>query len=136
MARERDVFGRKARGIFVGDIASHLDAAAQKDSRYYNFYVKADSDPYGSYLQRGVLQPLDFALVREFVDSKVKDLATRLMAGQIDIRPVRHGNQTPCSHCDYRTVCRFDWQRHEPIFLSTQTKAEVLETLTGAATHE
>ena len=136
MARERDAFGRKARGIFAGDIASHLDAAAQKDSRYYNFYVKADSDPYGSYLQRGVLQPRDFALVREFVDGKIKDLATRLMAGQIDIRPVRHGNETPCSHCDYRTVCRFDWQRHEPIFLSTKTKAEVLETLAGAAGHE
>jgi len=130
------VFRRKAKGIFVGDITPHLDAAAQKDSRYYNFYVKADGDPYGSYLQRGVLRPADFALVREFVDSKIKDLATRLTAGRIDIRPIQHSNQTPCGNCDYRTVCRFDRQLHELRFLSTKSKAEVLETLAGVTGHE
>jgi ATP-dependent helicase/nuclease subunit B len=51
-------FGYKAKGLFNGEFALHLDRNASRDSSFYNFYVTKDGGPYGSYDNRGALKPL------------------------------------------------------------------------------
>jgi ATP-dependent helicase/nuclease subunit B len=127
---------RKAKGIFSGELAPALDANAAKDSRYYNFYVKSDGEPYGHYHNRGALEPDDFHKVLAFVDTKIKELASRLVSGAIDIAPYRLNNQSPCGYCDYGGLCRFDWQINHYTYLTTHSKTEVLEAIGGEQNHD
>ena len=44
----------------------------------------------------------------QLATKRIKDIATKLDAGQIDIEPVLLGQLSPCRYCPYHSVCRFD----------------------------
>ena len=122
-------FFHKARGIFNGDYASALDAGAARDSRFYNFYVTKEGDPYGNYNRLGSLRPADFEKFLNFASSKIIDLAGGISSGEITAFPYRLGNYSPCSYCEYKPVCRFDWQINSYNQLSSLGKEQVLEQI-------
>jgi ATP-dependent helicase/nuclease subunit B len=122
-------FDYKAKGIFNGEFWERLDGEASKDSRFYNFYVTKDGQPYGSYGNRGALRPEDFEAVLRFTGKKIAELAEQIVSGRIDVRPYRLGGESPCRWCKYKSVCRFDWQVNEYNFLESLGKAEVLERI-------
>jgi ATP-dependent helicase/DNAse subunit B len=53
-------------------------------------------------------------------------LAADIMAGRIAVHPYRLGTQTACSQCDYKAVCRFDWQVNDYNFLDAKSKTDVI----------
>ena len=123
-------FSHKAKGIFNGQFASELDgAAASRWSDYYNFYVKQDGDVYGNYGSSGALKPADFEKVLSFVERKIVELAEGIVSGDIKVGPYMLGTKTPCGWCDYRAVCRFDWQVNEYNRLESMGKEEALEKM-------
>jgi len=124
-------FRHKAKGIFDGRFAGNLDSNAAKDSRFYNFYVTKDAEPYGSYNNRGALKPDDFQNVLSFAEWKIIALAGDILTGKIAIRPYRIGTASPCSYCKYKPVCRFDWQINSYNPLPSLDKREVLEKMGG-----
>ena len=133
VAKQGGKFDYKANGIFNGEFVQQLDAAGGVgDSRFYNFYVKKDGDPYGNYGSRGALRPNDFEKVLEFTEGKIVELAEEIICGRIDVRPYRLGTESACSFCDYKAVCRFDWQINEYNFLGTPGKLEALEKMRTA----
>jgi len=121
---------RKARGIFNGTYARYLDAAASKDSRFYNFFVTKEGDPYGRYNSLGALRPSDFSAFLKFCDRKIAGLAEQITSGKITASPYRLSGKSPCSNCDYKPVCRFDWQINDYNLLTSVNKAQVLEQIT------
>ena len=127
LSGKAEAFNYKAKGIFNGEFAQHLDGQAFRDSRFYNFYVTKDGAPYGSYGNRGALKPTDFRKVLEFTQMKVVRLAQEILAGKIDARPYRIGTVSPCSYCKYKSVCRFDWQINDYNPLVSVGKTAVLE---------
>jgi ATP-dependent helicase/nuclease subunit B len=129
LSQRTESFDYKAKGIFDGRFARHLDADASKDSRYYNFYVTKDDRPYGSYGNRGALKPGDFDKMLLFAEEQIVSLAIEISSGKIDITPYRLNNNSPCSYCEYKSVCRFDWQINNYNPLSSLGKKEVLERL-------
>ncbi|HVK57323.1 MAG TPA: PD-(D/E)XK nuclease family protein, partial [Candidatus Kapabacteria bacterium] len=54
------------------------------------------------------LRTEDFAANLTRSEELIRDLGERVYHGDIAIRPYKHGKQTPCEHCDYQAVCRFD----------------------------
>jgi len=124
-------FDYKAKGIFNGKFAKQLDSKAFGDSKFYNFYVTKDGRPYGSYGNRGVLKPDDYKKVLEFTEKQIVRLAKDITSGRIDIQPCRIGTESPCSFCEYGSVCRFDWQINDYNVLESLNKAHVLEKAGG-----
>ena len=126
-----DSFDYKAKGIFNGDFANELDSQASRDSKFYNFYVTKDGQPYGSYGNRGALKPNDFELLLRFAELRIVQLVQEIVSGRIDISPYRMGQESPCSNCKYKPVCRFDWQINDYNFLEPLSKSQVLERAGG-----
>jgi len=132
LSKTLEKFRHKANGIFNGQFAPNLDANAFKDSRFYNFYVTKDGEPYGSYDNRGALKPDDFDKVLEFAKTRIVRIAVEILAGKIDIRPYRIAANSPCGNCKYKSVCRFDWQINDFNPLPSLAKTEVIAKIGGA----
>ncbi len=122
-------FDYKAKGVFNGEFARELDKTASKDSKFYNFYVTKDNEPYGNYGNRGVLKPADFEKVLKFTERKIVQLAEEILSGRIDVKPYRLSGKSPCSYCKYKSVCRFDWQINDYNPLESFGKIRVLEEM-------
>jgi len=130
----KEKFTRKARGIFNGEFSQQLHREAAGESKFYNFYVTKDGQPYGNYGQRGALRPTDFETVLRFTEAKIVQLAEEIISGKIDVRPFRIGTRSPCNLCKFRAVCRFDWQINDYNLLESLDKIQVLnkiETING-----
>ena len=125
-------FERKAYGIFDGRFAELLDKTARTGPNpYYNFAKYKDGGPYSNFAKTGVLEPEQFEAVLAAVWEKIGDFADRIAAGHIDINPYRMARQSPCAYCDYRALCRFDWQINDYRPLEALSKKEVLEKIGG-----
>ncbi|MHC4395575.1 MAG: PD-(D/E)XK nuclease family protein [Planctomycetota bacterium] len=125
---KKDSFNYKARGIFSGQFFRQLDGeAALRDSKYYNFYITKDGQPYGQYGNRGALKPDDFEKVLQFTREKIVQMAEEIISGKIDVNPYKLGGKSPCSYCKYKPLCRFDWQINDYNSLVSLGKTEVLE---------
>ena len=129
MPKTTEKFPYKAKGIFSGKFAQQIDGKASKDSKFYNFYVTKDDQPYGLYHNRGVLKPADFEKVLKFAEKKIIESAGQILSGSIDVRPYRLGGKSPCSYCKYISVCRFDWQINDYKPLISLGKSRVLEMM-------
>jgi len=127
--KEAATFARKASGLFDGQFSQILDRLAEKDSRFYNFYVTKDGEPYGSYGNRGALRPDHFAMVLEVAKGMIVKMSEDILSGTISITPYRLGRKSPCSYCDYRAVCRFDWQINDYNILPSLSKTDALEEM-------
>jgi ATP-dependent helicase/nuclease subunit B len=125
----------RARGVFDGHFAESLDGQSEKGSRYYSFAWKED-EPYSDYGRKDAARPGDFAALLRFAEEKIRALGRGIVSGDIRAFPYRLGTQSPCTHCDYRPVCKFDWQLNEYRFLSAMSKAGVLAEAGGGTGDE
>jgi ATP-dependent helicase/nuclease subunit B len=127
-----DNFTRKAKGIFDGQFADalHSELSSASWDKFYNFFT-TKGQPYGHFSRSGALKPDQFAGLLEFTRTRIMRFADQITSGQIDITPYRLGNASPCNYCDYRPVCKFDWQINEYNPLAPAGKEEVLQHAGG-----
>ena len=126
-------FNHKANGIFNGRFFDKLDKkTASKNSPYYNFSISAADGQYGNYRRSGAMKPDDFKAFLNFAESKIKDLAENITKGKIDIEPFQLGNDRPCRYCQYKPICRFDWQINDYNYLKPLDKIEFLNIVGDA----
>jgi ATP-dependent helicase/nuclease subunit B len=118
---------RKAKGIFNGEFYRQLDGAVSGRSGFYNFQVSKGNGQYGDYGRSGALKPDDFEKILRFTEKKIVKLMEEILSGRIEVRPYRLNQKSPCSYCEYKAVCRFDWQINDYNNLTSVGKAEVLE---------
>ena len=129
LGQTSDGFRNKAKGLFNGQFADKLDMTSSGGwNSYYNFYQGKDG-PYGNYRNSGALKPDDFDALLAYTEKRVTQLAAELTDGKIDITPYRLGKKSPCTYCDYRALCRFDWQINEYNILDACNKEEALEKM-------
>jgi ATP-dependent helicase/nuclease subunit B len=123
-----DKFTHKAKGIFDGQFADalHSDLALGHWDKFYNFFTTKDQ-PYGHFSSSGALKPDQFKHLLEFTRTKIIQLAAQITSGCINITPYRLGTTSPCDYCDYRAVCKFDWQINDYNPLAPAGKKEVLQ---------
>jgi len=127
LPQKSDRFARKAKGLFNGEYAQHLDPDVTSQwSTFYNFSVTKNDAQYGRYATSGALNSADFERVLQFTRDKIIALAGDIAAGRIDVHPYRLGTQAACVYCDYKAVCRFDWQINDYNFLESKSKLDVV----------
>jgi len=133
LQKQPDKFTHKAKGIFDGRFANNLDSETESGpSDFYNFRIlKKDQTPYGDYSRSGAIEPAEFESLLEFARRKIIQTAEQLISGCIDITPYRLGKVSPCPYCDYRPVCKFDWQINEYNPLQQVNKEQVLKQTKG-----
>jgi ATP-dependent helicase/nuclease subunit B len=122
-------FKRKAKGLFDVGITADLDPIEKGDSQYFNFFVTTSGEALGHYNTRGAMETERFDKLLEFGSRKLRDLSEAILAGHMPVSPYRRGTATPCTFCDFRALCRFDWQTHTCRTLESTTKTDVLAAL-------
>lgn len=130
LPNKAEKFTRKANGIFNGDFFQQLDN--KTTNKFYNFFVTKEGNQYGRDNISGALRPDSFEKILSITERKIIKLVEEIISGKIDVRPYRINNESPCSYCKFRAVCRFDWQINDYNSLVSLGKNEVLEKI-GAA---
>lgn len=122
-------FAYKVKGLFRGTYAPHMDRAAEKWSRYYNLYVDGEGDCYKYFRNTGALRGPEFDAVMKATRETICRLGDAICDGAVEIAPYRLSRSSPCSYCDFKTVCKFDWQINDYNRLAGADKTGVLEQL-------
>ncbi|MCK4628876.1 MAG: exodeoxyribonuclease V subunit gamma, partial [Sedimentisphaerales bacterium] len=121
----------KAAGIMNHQWLSVLDHTVNfgQGSSYYSFAVNKDGSVRNAG-KSGVIEPDEMRRMLTHGRNKLAQMAAEILDGKIDVAPYRLGEkETPCSHCDYRTFCRFDFSSDPYRQLSKYNKLEVLERI-------
>jgi ATP-dependent helicase/nuclease subunit B len=129
LSQKIDKFYHKAKGIFNGDFFHLLDSS--NSNKFYNFFVTKDGGQYGKDNISGALRPADFEKILRFTQTQIVRLAEEILKGVIDVRPYRLNNDSPCSYCKYKPLCRFDWQINDYNALIPLNKLSALEKISG-----
>lgn len=101
-------------GRFNREVLPDLDArsAALGEARtgdQFNYRLRIDGGLDSR--SREAMTPEDFTAMLDRVEALLAEAGERIFRGEAQVAPYRLGRQTPCEHCDYRAICRFDpWQ--------------------------
>ncbi|MCL2620011.1 MAG: exodeoxyribonuclease V subunit gamma [Defluviitaleaceae bacterium] len=71
-----------------------------------------------------------FATLMNHVSHLAKQAGNDILSGKIDISPYKHRGNTPCTHCNYHTICKFDPSETAHRHLQKLNRDETLEKLT------
>jgi ATP-dependent helicase/nuclease subunit B len=105
---------RKPKGIFNGEYYNLIDSqTAGGRSPYYSFGITQKDAQFGYYETSSLLRDEHFTAVLNFAENKIKQLGSRILAGEIEIMPYKFDKTTACANCVYKAFCRFDWQINE-----------------------
>jgi len=129
--KNSDKFSYKSKGLFNGRYAQAIDHDCQSGySKYYSFFVSKDGKPYGHYGRGSAVKQDDFELMLKFTEDKVIALGKEIFTGKIDIKPGRLKKKSPCSNCEFKALCRFDWQINDYNNLKAiKDKAQAVEEM-------
>ncbi len=113
----------KMDGIVLDD-ASVVQAMERDNGKLFiPAEIAKDGKPKGS-----VITEAQFALLRDVVEQLLVNMANDLLDGDIAALPIKRGEYTPCTYCDYRAVCARD--EDDPTATLTERSAkQVLEEL-------
>lgn len=108
---EKNILGEnKLKGFVIKDkdIIEHLDKTIDEDNK--------KSDIMQIELKKGGLIGLrtsglyeeDFNVVKNYIIDKTEEICEAIYSGKIEIRPYKYDSETPCSYCEFKSVCKFD----------------------------
>lgn len=123
-----DRIKRKPKGIFNGEYFRFIDSqTTARRSLYYSFGLTQKDGQYGYYDTSSLLRAEHFAAVLNFAEDKIRQFGSRILAGEIEIKPYKFEKATACAKCVYKAFCRFDWQINEYTPIAKVTKTEFFE---------
>jgi ATP-dependent helicase/nuclease subunit B len=91
-------------------------------------YVKKDGQ-FGFRDRSDVADESEFSGLLEHVQWRLGELADRLIAGDVSVRPYWINRETPCANCEFRGVCRFEPGINQYNVLNGMKRDEVLVKL-------
>ncbi|MBC7784284.1 MAG: PD-(D/E)XK nuclease family protein [Burkholderiales bacterium] len=119
------------RGVINAAAAGHMDSSLGSVGKSDTYKIARTKSGELARTGNDAIEQDQFADLIRFVGRKIAMLADAMIAGDISIAPYVIGKVTPCPHCGYRSVCRFDrliggYRRLEP--LTRDQAMEVIRT--------
>jgi ATP-dependent helicase/nuclease subunit B len=119
----------KPRGLIDDRAIPSLDKnLATGASDVLNVYKKKDGD-IGRFGTSDAAEKAEFEAILKHVEKRLGELADQV--GDIAVAPYMIARKTPCSHCEYRSVCRFEPGINRYHMLQPMKREEVLVAVTG-----
>lgn len=99
----------KMAGLIVGDagVVKLMDAKVQGVSDIVPARLTRDGEVAMS-SRNSVIGRENYDVLRRFLLAKIRELSSRIMAGEVAPRPYRRGRLRACQRCDFKPVCGFD----------------------------
>jgi len=129
--RSDDSRPHKATGLIGGAWIADLDHTVKSKewSQFYSFYINKDNSVYIP-SNSAVVTPKQMSALIEHCRKTLARLATEITDGKIEVSPYRLGKKdTPCSRCDYHSLCRFDFNSESYNELPSMSKQDVLDQI-------
>ncbi len=121
------------RGIFDTRAVPVLDSEfTVGSSQVVKLFVKKDGQ-LGNRHQTDAAETDEIEALLQHVRERLGQLADEILAGHIDIAPYRLNRLTPCPHCEYRSICRFETPVNHYRMLHTVGRETVFVPLTTGA---
>lgn len=119
----------KPRGLINGEAIHYLDPDLEHSQKSELFQIQLKSD--GSFAEKGcdAVPTQEFDQLIDFVRDKILELADQIIAGHIKIEPYLINSESPCSCCDFSSVCRFDRLINRYKVLSKLSRQEALNQI-------
>lgn len=90
------------------EVIDHLDKTLNEDVRKSNIMkiTKLKNGDIGKYTVG--LSEEDFNVVSDYVIEKTSEICEKIYSGNISIEPYKFKHETPCTYCDFKSICQFD----------------------------
>lgn len=128
-ARDKLKSTLKMRGYLIDD-EEVLDLMTREDENSQDLlpYKLRTSSP-GFYKNSKVLSEQEFLAVLNYTESKLVELAERVLSGEIAPYPYKDGGYSACTYCPYLAVCQFDLNYKEHKFWNVPAKGDYLSLI-------
>ena len=97
----------KLNGVIVDD-PDVIRSVAGDFTGYSDILLRKGKEGIAATGSEGLLSEEDFEKLREEITKKVRDICADLAEGKIDIHPMKTGDRSACTYCNYKGICRFD----------------------------
>lgn len=123
----------KMNGLLIGDVplVSHMDTDLQGDSNKSKI-IPAGIKKDGSFAAwSSVVAEEQFPAIGKYVRGVFKQAGQRILDGEVKLEPIHLNGQTPCTYCDYHSVCQFDrnLKENQYQYLPKVSEKEALEKI-------
>ena len=70
-------------------------------------------------------------MLQDYMYKVIKQISNEILSGKIDLKPFYKNKKTPCSYCDYRSICNFNNGacQNKYNFIDEKSKKEILEKI-------
>jgi ATP-dependent helicase/nuclease subunit B len=123
----------KPRGVFDAGVAGMFDKTFQSGMSPVVSIKINKTGELGDRDRTDAVTADELESLLAFVDQKMGDIAGGITSGEIAVHPYMIGDETPCSRCEYRSVCRFEPGINRYNVMPRMKRTEVLAVLTGQA---
>jgi ATP-dependent helicase/nuclease subunit B len=97
-------------GRFDWSALSLLDSRKAQKGDQFNYRLKNDGEKHGACKEP--LSAEEFLALLDQGKQTLLEIGREIYAGVVRIDPYRKGQETPCLHCDYESICRIDRWTH------------------------
>ncbi|MCC7291309.1 MAG: exodeoxyribonuclease V subunit gamma [Phycisphaerales bacterium] len=120
---------QKARGLIHAALADALEAVPPgARAKYYSLHVKQDGS-LGRPDSNDALEDDDFQAVLSHTRRRMGELADGILDGDAGVRPCRLRQYSPCSFCEYSSVCRYEMGISRTRFLDGMRRMEAVSRM-------
>ena len=100
----------KLDGLVLGD--EGVIADMDRNYRDGSAFLPVKMNKNGSIrINSSVATMQQFRVLSDYVKGTLRQIGDSILHGKIDIAPYKNGEQSPCSYCAYKSVCKFDVSR-------------------------
>ena len=73
----------------------------------------------------------EFKILQDYINYIIKQIAKEILSGKIDLKPYNKNGKTPCSYCEYKTVCGFNARQNNNTYnyIDKKSKDDIIRKM-------